>query len=104
MDLKLLKQVLEYDLLDEVKENLILQVLAKDKEVIPNLLKMLDCEREFNQDLLLDINEELSKTYMTLKMSKDKNKTFLEQKTFILGSVKKFYEKYKEVIVCNFNI
>ena len=80
MDLKLIKQVLDYELLDEVKENLILQVLAKDKKVIPNLLQMLECERDFNKELLLDINEELSKTYITLNESKDKRKSFLEQR------------------------
>lgn len=96
MRLDLLQEILNYTLDDEGKETLIIRWFAKDKNAIPNILKVLHEEREQTKEFIQDMNLELSRAHVFIEkdgdMSKDVTKSFLVEK------IDEFYLKYKFMI------
>ncbi len=110
MDLKLLKQILDSTLPEEVKEHKIIEVIAADKNALPEMMKILMAERSFNSELIRDMNAELSRAHIFIegevsdkpsKNKKDPNAGF--SKGFVMGEIEKFYTKYKSVVRHCFN-
>lgn len=106
MNLKALKNIIDAEHLpDNVKEEMILIMLAADKKVIPHILTMLSNERKFNEELIIDQNVELSRALLVLKDSNLKwNKKIVCDPSWVVEQIKQHYEKYKDVIKCTFKI
>ena|ERR1035437_5838087 len=105
MNIKNIKSVIDNNLLpDNVKENLILSIIALDKNSVPMILKMLDSEREKNEELILDSNSELSRALVTLEDPNIGKKNPIIELNFVLGEIKKHYLKWQNTIRCNFKI
>lgn len=106
MDLTKIKQVVNQDLLsDDQKRAVILMIIAEDKKAIPDLLEMLEAERQIRYDLIIDMNLELSRTAMYLKefALEDKRRRSAKDgggldRPFILDAVKQFYRKYRGIV------
>lgn len=83
-----------------VGEQMILKYLSQDEMVIPSLLQILEMERVAKEELLKDMNLELSRTAVCLEdkqIMKDKGQWILEQ-------VKVFYNKWEHKIRCCFKM
>ncbi len=103
MRLDLIKEALSYDIPDEAKEMLILRALAKDENVIPKVLKILEIEREEKATLTKEMNVELSRAHVYIDQHEIKHKIGGADKGFIIDKISKFYIKYKGVISHSFN-
>lgn len=100
MDIEKIKQIVNTQLPDATKESLIISVIATDKNVIPNILSIIQIERENNKELILDCNMELSRALLTLEKN---NKKIIDPK-WVTQEIKKFYKKWENTIKCNFKI
>jgi len=98
MNLEKLKHILNLESRDEVKEVLFLEQLSKEEDIIPKILQLLQAERSRNQNIISDMNFELSRTfaYITEAGFDKKKKGFSAE--FVLGEIKAFYRKYKTTI------
>lgn len=92
MDLKEISKVLSYPIDDETKKMLIITILAKDKQVIPTIMEILDAEREINNKLLIEMNMQLSRAHLGLE------KPSLNKGHFMDKEIQQFYLKNKEHI------
>lgn len=92
MDLELLRNVLDSNNTSSNKEKLILQVLSKDKNVIPLLLNILENERLMNEELNSEMNLLLSKAHTVMEHPK------LNTDKFVQVEIIDFYKKYKGVV------
>jgi uncharacterized protein YebE (UPF0316 family) len=90
MDIEGLKQIVNAGGLDV--EYRVIDFLAKDKDVIPLVMKILDRERQLNKELRDDMNVLLSKAHMGLDNKR------LNQGGFIQKEIIEFYTKYKDKI------
>ena len=105
MDIKSIKSVLDNNSLPEnIKENLILSIIALDKKAVPMILQMLDSEREKNEELILDSNAELSRALITLEDPNIGKKKPIIELSFVVGEIKKHYLKWQNTIKCNFKV
>lgn len=104
MDLKTIKQILDTDIPDIVKERLIINVLAEDSKVIPMILNILESEREVGKELLLDTNAELSRALVTIQDNKYGKKSAIIDRLWVVERIKSHYLKWKDKIKCNFKI
>jgi len=106
IDLKRITQILNTDgLPDMVKHNLILNVIADDKDAVPYILDMLNHERETSKELLLDTNLELSRALVFIEDEKvQKVKKTRIDVSFVSGEIRKHYLKYADQIRCCFQI
>ena len=95
--IKAIKEIIESDWPDNFKETLILEAIAKNKKAIPTILKLLHSERVTKDNLILDMNLELSRTHLfaAMKAGKPKAKESFSI-TFINAEIKKFYDKYSD--------
>ncbi len=105
MDLVELKQILNSDSSDEVKKSQVINCLAKDKEVIPVIMRMLEREREIKSELITDMNHELSRAhvfiddFMPEPVKLKKGETMIGfDKNFVLDKIAEFYINYKSLI------
>ena len=98
MKIEDIKTVVNSNLPDDIKEGTILHILAEDKKVIPYLLIMLQAERESKEELILDSNVELSRAAAILQNPE------LADSNWVVEQIKLHYEKWKEVIKCNFSL
>ncbi len=108
MNLSAIKDILNLDAPESVKESMIITVLSKDKEVIPNLLKVLDAERKHKSELILDMNLELTRSHVyideMINFENVKKEANLQvNKKFITDKIAAFYIKYKGSIGHCFN-
>lgn len=106
MDLKKIQEILSSPMKDDTKEYYILTEIAKDKDAIPTILKLLNQEREVKNELILDMNLELSRADTILEDTKLANRKGAGDKTtkeFALEEIRKFYDKYREYITHCFN-
>lgn len=104
MNIPQIKAIIELDILDSVKRNLILSVIATDKEAIPYILSILNNERETNEKLLLDTNLELSRALVLIEDPKvQKLKTRIEPK-FVREKIHEHYLNWRDRIRCCFQI
>ncbi len=100
MNLKKLEEIISSPFPDELKERMIIDCLAKDEKVIPTIMKILDAERYSKNELLIDMNLELSRADSYLRMSPEHKKE-LESSfniEFIRSKIAEFYIKYKSMV------
>lgn len=92
-------------LTDDVKRSMILRVIAKDQNAIPDLLKILSFEREEMKEVLIEINLNLSRAHCYIDSRPETRKEAKDafSKGFILDEISKFYIKYKGVVTHCFN-
>lgn len=107
-----IKEIVNSKSTDIIKENQIIEELSKDKNVIPTLLKILDRERINKEELLMDMNLELSRADIHIKeptlacgeINKKIPKNKIEEvklkqaKDYVLNNISNFYKKYEELI------
>ena len=96
MNLKLLKSILNQDLPEEIQENLIINVLSKDENVVPLVMKIINAERNFKKQLTSEMNNLLGKLDCGLTNPK------LNKDNFMQKEVEDFYKKYKGIVSNNF--
>jgi hypothetical protein len=106
MNIKQIKEVVNADMLpDDMKEKIILKIIAHDEKAIPTILGILDAERRERQELLSDTNAELSRALIVLRDKSLKyNKKIIADPKWVVGEIIKHYLKWKDVIKCNFKI
>lgn len=113
MDIEEIKKIINHEMYpDSTKEHLIIDHLASDKNCIPVLLKMLQMERTAKDELIKDMNLELSRADIHIqepmlcgsnKELKGELAKFNAAKQFILNCITVFYHKYKGQITHCFN-
>lgn len=89
MNLQELESIINSELPDEVIKSEIINSLAKDENVIPVVMKILEREREFKKEIHQEMNLLLSKAHIGLD-----NKKFNEG-NFMQKEIIEFYKKYK---------
>ncbi len=96
MDLEKIKAIVNSDISKEHQESLIVTVLSQDKNVIPNILNLLERERIQQKELLLDTNLELSRALVIMNKnpeSRSAKKIINEERIFVVEEIKKHYKK-----------
>ena len=105
MDIKKIKEVINLDISDELKEIYILSIIADDKKAIPTILNILDNEREKREELILDSNVELSRALIVLNDDNLKySKKIIAEPKWVAGEIIKHYQKWKDYVKCNFKV
>jgi hypothetical protein len=89
MNLQELKSIINSGSSDDVIKSEIINSLAKDENVIPVVMKILERERQFKKEIHQEMNLLLSKAHVGLD-----NKKFNEE-DFIQKEIIEFYTKYK---------
>lgn len=89
MNLHELKSILNSGLTDEIIEYKIIDVLARDENIIPTILMIIERERKFKYEIQTEMNLLLSKAHLGLE-----NKKF-NSDNFIQKEIVDFYTKYK---------
>lgn len=89
MNIKELKSIINSGLPDDVIKSEIINSLAKDENVIPVVMKILERERQFKKEIHQEMNVLLSKAHIGLD-----NKKFNEG-NFMQKEIIDFYTKYK---------
>lgn len=98
MNLKKIQQVLDQGLFpDDVKERMILKILSEDETLIPQLLQILEYERQRKKKLLTEINFQLSRAHVGLEVAKF-DKKGLNGDRFMEKEITKFYIDNQEQI------
>ena len=92
MDLQAIKTTVNSDVPDNVKEDLIICILANDERVIENILSIIKEEREQKKRLLEDINLLLSKAHTGLEQPQYNKDGFMQKE------ITEFYLKNKKYI------
>ncbi len=92
MRIDLIRQVILDDWPDDLTEDLIIGILARDEKLIPTLLDILASERSEKSKLIEDMNLELSRAEIGL------DNDALNEDDFIQKEIKKFYTKYKDQV------
>jgi len=107
MDIKSIRHIVnEESITEDVKKNLILSIIALDKDSIPMILEILENERRKKNELIIDSNAELSRALVTLEdpnIGKKRPKPIVEL-SFVVDEIKKHYLKWQDTIKCNFKI
>ncbi len=103
MDLETIKKIVNSDSPSKSKELQILYVLAADKNAIPTILDILNAERKSNNEMITDLNLNLSRTHIFVDEYVDKVKEKQFTRAFILDKISEFYIKYKGRISHCFN-
>lgn len=98
MNLEKIKEIVNSNSRDDVKNFLIINCLSEDKNAIPLMMEILDTERKNKKELIQDMNLELSRSHIFIEISKE---SF--NKKFVLDEIEKFYLKYKGVVTHCFN-
>ena len=105
MDIKKLKQIVSLPLSDDKIEEYIIALIADDKEAIPNILRILNSEREQKNELILDMNAELSRALIVLKdKNLTHNKKIIAEPLWVVGEIINHYKKWKDYVKCNFKV
>jgi hypothetical protein len=99
MNIEQIIQIVNSDAKEEIKEHLIIRTLALDKKVIPNILKILDEERDNKTKLIADLNVEVSRYNIHI----NNNVLLKENRVFLNKRTKELYEKWKGFISPLFN-
>ena len=98
MNLNKIRNILELEMIsDNQKESLIIDEIAKDKNVIPTILNILQSERKRKDELTSTINLLLSKAHTGLKHPK------LNENGFMQKEILDFYKK-REIGHCFMDI
>jgi len=100
MDIELFKKIIDSDLPQDLKEKHIIIILSKDKNVIPEMLKILGAERDLSEELIVNMNLELSRAQVYISERpepKDEAKLSFN-KNFIVHAINQFYIKYSSYV------
>ena len=89
MNLQELKSIINSGLPDDVIKSEIINSLAKDENVIPVVMKILECERQFKKEIHEEMNLLLSKAHIGLDDKKFNDGNFMQKEII------EFYTKYK---------
>jgi hypothetical protein len=89
MNVQELKSIINSGLPDEVVKSEIINSLAKDENVIPVVMRILERERELKKEIHSEMNLLLSKAHIGLD-----NKKFNED-DFMQKEIIEFYTKYR---------
>jgi hypothetical protein len=92
MDILELKSIINSGLPDDVIKTEIINSLAKDENIIPIIMRILERERQFKKEIHEEMNVLLSKAHVGL----DNNK--FNENNFIENEIIEFYKKYKGYI------
>jgi hypothetical protein len=93
MNLEEIKEVVNNNNLSpEIKKGEIINIIAKDENVILIVMKILEAERKNKSELIDDMNLLLSKSHIGLEDPKFNKDGFMQQE--IIG----FYQKYKDFV------
>ena len=103
MDIKSIKNIVNRDIPDSVKESMIIDELTKDKDVLPTLMLILNQERRSQKELIQDMNLELSRAHIYIETQKEDKKEEGFNKSFVIKEISNFYKKYKGVVRHCFN-
>lgn len=106
MNVSIIKEIVNNKMMpDDVKQLLIIGVLADDENVIPDILDVLDKERKNRKELITDMNLELSRAHIYIDEYTESAKMEKARfnKGFILDNISKFYIKYTGKIIHCFN-
>lgn len=90
MNLKEIRYVLSLSVPDDVMEKMIIRVLSEDKKVIPLIMEILDYERSTKQELLGEMNMQLSRAHLGLEKPKINKDHFMDKE------ILNFYLKNKK--------
>jgi hypothetical protein len=105
IDIDKIRQILNSDANNEAMEFQILAVIAKDKDAIPSVMKMLAEERDVKRKLISDMNTKLSlaHTYIDerIELKEEQKKRF--NKGFVMEQIAIFYKTYANYIEHAFN-
>lgn len=105
MNIKKIRDIINWNLPDDVTESYLIAVISEDKKVIPTILEMLNNERKLKEELLLDTNAELSRALVVLQDKNLKyNKKIIADPPWVVSEIIKHYKKWKDYITCNFKI
>lgn len=88
----------------ESRETMILRLIAKDKKAVPYIIEMLNSERQIKNNIISDMNVELSRSLVFIEENTEetkKNKKLPIEKqgfsrTFVVNSINDFWNKYKD--------
>ncbi len=98
MNFKKLKEALDQELLpDGAKRHLVLQILSEDEKLIPDLLQILQFERERKSKLLTEMNFQLSRAHLGLEYATFKKKG-VNGDRFMEKEITKFYIDHEDEI------
>ena len=89
MNIKELKSIINSGLSDDVIKSEIINSLAKDENVIPVVMRILERERQFKKEIHNEMNVILSKAHIGLDDKK------FNEGNFIQKEIIDFYTKYK---------
>jgi hypothetical protein len=89
MNLQELKSIINSGLPDDVVKSEIINSLAKDENVIPVVMKILERERQFKKEIHDEMNVLLSKAHIGLDDKKFNDGNFMQKEII------EFYTKYK---------
>ena len=89
MNIKELKSIINSGLSDDVIKSEITNSLAKDENVIPVVMRILERERQFKKEIHNEMNVLLSKAHIGLDDKK------FNEGNFIQKEIIDFYTKYK---------
>lgn len=89
MNLQELKSIINSGLPDDVVKSEIINSLAKDENVIPVVMKILERERQFKKEIHEEMNVLLSKAHIGLDDKKFNEGNFMQKEII------EFYTKYK---------
>jgi len=92
MNIDKLKTIINSEWSDEMKERGVINLIAKDENVIPLVMKILESEREQKKELLTDMNLLLSKAHVGLEDKKFNKGGFMQKE------IVEFYTKYKDSV------
>lgn len=105
MNLKQLKEIINSPIPSNVMESLIIASLAKDKNVMKDILALIEEERNTNNELISEFNLQLSRAHIHIDCRPESKSESKESanKSFIMDEIAKFYIKYKGVVTHLYN-
>ena len=89
MDIKKIREIVNSELSDEYTEKMIIDVISKDEKVIPMIMKILEEERLYKNEVYSEMNLLLSKAHLGLENKKYNSDGFMQKE------IVEFYTKYK---------
>jgi hypothetical protein len=91
MNLQKIKSIIDCDLPEDFKRSMVIAEIAKDEQVIPDILDVLNYERKERKKVITDLNLYLSKAHVALTTPK------LNKEGFVQEEIISFFIKNKSV-------
>lgn len=92
MNLNKIQQALNTSFPEDSKRRLILAIISEDKDALPDILHILNTEREQNRELISEMNLQLSRADVCIQEPK------LAKKDFVVGEISKFYHENQSLV------